>query len=106
MASTRIIKEVSYFEFRELIDSCKGRIRVSSHACFRLSQMQRKVYKDDTLVRTLTEEKPAFIGLQQNQNYAAFFSKKESYLKLIFKVIGQQIEIITFYVTEHIPWKK
>ncbi len=34
MAETRIIKEVDYFEFRELIDRFKGRLKVNLHAYF------------------------------------------------------------------------
>ena len=101
MAETRIIKEVSYTEFRELID--KHKIKVSPHAYFRLNEMQRKVYKDDDLIEMLTEEKPAFIGIQNNKNYAAFFSKKQGYLRLMLKVTNENIEIVTFYVTAQIP---
>ena len=66
--------------------------------------MQRKYYKDEALIEILTKEKPVFIGLQQNNNYAVFFSRKQSYLRLILK-ITKQIEIITFYITNQIPTK-
>ena len=103
VAETRILKEVGHFEFRELIDKYKDQIKVNSHAYFRLSEQQRKVYKDETLIKILTEENPAFIGVQQNQNYAAFFSKKQCYIRLMFKVTESSIEIVTFYITDHIP---
>ena len=101
MAATRIVKELSYAAYKELIE--KRPIRVSPHAYFRLSQMQRKVYKDETLIKMITEEKPAFIGIQQNQNYAVFFSRKKGYQRLMFKVTSQYIEVITFYLCDHIP---
>ena len=41
MSITRILKEVSYFEFSELINRYKSKVKVSSHAYFRLSEMQR-----------------------------------------------------------------
>ncbi|MBU0460453.1 MAG: hypothetical protein KJ597_00595 [Nanoarchaeota archaeon] len=103
VTETRIIKEVDYFEFRLLIDKSKGKIKVNPHAYFRLSEMQRKVYKDETLLEMLTEEKPAFIGVQKNKNYATFFSQKQGYLRLIFKVTKENIEIVTFYITDNIP---
>ena len=65
--------------------------------------MQRKIYKAQALIDLLTTEKPVFIGIQNNQNYAAFFSKKQGYIRLIFKITTEQIEIITFYITTNIP---
>ncbi len=103
VASTRVVKEVSTLEFRNLLSKYKGRIKVNSHAYFRLSQMQRKVYKDDTLIMLLTEESPLLVGIQQNNNYAAFFRKKKGYLRIIFKITPQHIEIITFYLAEQVP---
>ncbi|MBI2146621.1 hypothetical protein HYU22_04735 [Candidatus Woesearchaeota archaeon] len=103
MAETRIIKEVSYFEYKELIDRFKDRIKVNPHAYFRLSEMQRKVYKDETLIEILTGEKPALIGIQKNQNQVIFFSKKQGYLRLMFKITKENIEIVTFYITDTIP---
>lgn len=103
MTATRIVKALTYLEFKEVIDKYEGRNKVNPHAYFRLDEMQRKVYKDDTLIGLLTGEKPAFVGIQQNHNYAAFFSRKQGYIRLIFKVTEKGIEIITFYITDHIP---
>ncbi len=103
MAETRIIKEIDYFKYRELIDRLKSKIKVNPHAYFKLNEMQRKVYKDEVLKELLTEEKPAFIGIQKNQNYTVFFSKKQGYLRLMFKVTKTNLEIVTFYITENIP---
>lgn len=103
MGSTRIAKEISYPEFREIIDRYKGKITVSKYAQFRLNEAQRKVYKDDALINTLTEEKPTFIGIQQNGRYAAFYSRKEGYLRLIFSINKNDIEIVTFYIMDSLP---
>lgn len=103
MAITRIVKEITQFEFHVLVQKYKGKIRINPHAYFRLNEMQRKIYKDETLIEILSGEKPIFIGVQQNNNYAAFFSRKLGYMRLIFKVTEKEIEIITFYITEHIP---
>lgn len=59
MAATRIIKEFNLFDYCELIAKYKGRIIVNPHAYFRLSEAQRKVYKDSNLISILTDEKPA-----------------------------------------------
>jgi|SRR3989338_10231445 len=103
MAETRIIKEVSFSEYLEFLDKYKDKIKINSHAYFRLSEMQRKVYKDEALIKMLTEEKPAFIGIQKNQNYALFFSTKKGYLRIILKITNQYLELITFYITDHVP---
>jgi len=65
--------------------------------------MQRKVYKDEALINLLTEEKSAFIGIQKNQNYAIFYRRKQGYLRLMFKITKENIEIVTFYITENMP---
>lgn len=103
MVETRIIKEVDYFEYRRLVDRFKDKIKINPHAYFRLNEMQRKVYKDEALIELLTEEKPAFIGIQKNQNYAAFFSKKKGYLRLMFNATKTNIETVTFHITDNIP---
>ncbi len=103
MPSTRIIKRVDYKEFKELINRFLNKIIVNSHAYFRLNEMQRKVYKDEQLINILTEEKPVLVGIQGNNNYAAFFNRKEGYLRIIFEIKKDNIEIITFYITETLP---
>ena len=103
MSSIRIIKKLSYFEFKELLNKYSNNIIVNSHAYFRLSEMQRNVYKDDSLINVLSEEAPALIGIQNNGNYAAFFTRKNGYLRIIFKMNLENIEIVTFYITNTLP---
>jgi len=40
MTETRIVKKISYLEFRALIDTFKERIKINPHAYFRLQEMQ------------------------------------------------------------------
>ena len=95
MSSTRIVKRVDYQEFRDFIDKYHNDIKVNPHAYFRISEAQRKVYKDGYLIATLVSEEPRLIGLQQNGRYAAFFSRKEEYLRIVFSVDHpKNIEII------------
>jgi len=103
MATTRIIKEISHFEYKELIDKYENYIKVNPHANFRLDEAQRKVYKDEYLVEILTKEHPILIGIQENGRYAVFFRRKEGYLRIIFEVEPTKIEIGTFYITEALP---
>lgn len=103
MATTRIVKRIELIEFKDLIDKYENFIEVNPHANFRLDDAQRKVYKDEYLVEILTKEHPVLIGIQENGRYAAFFRRKEGYLRIIFAVDPIQIEIGTFYITETIP---
>lgn len=101
MASTRIIKEVEHADYCEIIE--KYNVTISSHAYFRFSDAQRKVYKDEYLKNILKEERPVFVGIQQNGRYAVFFRRKEGYLRIMFNKHPKYIEIITFYITDNLP---
>ena len=104
MVSTRIAKKIDYFEYKSLIERYKNKIEINPHAYFRLNQSQRKVYKDDYLISILKEEQPSLIGIQQNGRYAAFFRRKEGYLRIIFQIKkNNNIEIITFFITDNLP---
>ena len=101
MSSTKIVSKITYFDFKEIVEF--HNIIVNSHAYFRLNQMQRNIYKDETIIRILLKEKPVLIGLQKNNRYAAFFKRKEGYLRIIFEIKENKLEIITFYITEVLP---
>lgn len=104
MVSTRIIKKVDYFEYKSLIERYKNKIEINPHSYFRLNQAQRKVYKNGHLINMLKEEKPSLIGIQQNERYAAFFRRKEGFLRIIFQINkDKNIEIITFFITDNLP---
>jgi hypothetical protein len=104
MASTRIIKELALTEYREIIDKYRDYIDVNPHAYFRIDEGQRKVYNDEYLKNTLREETPVLAGVQQNGKCAAFFNRKEGYLRIIFIVNHPgKIEIITFYQVDNLP---
>lgn len=103
MAETRIVNKIEYMEFKTLIENCKNKIKVNSHAYFRLNQMQRKIYKEEVLIETLSKEKPLLIGIQKNQNHVTFYSRKNGYLRMIFKIKKDKIEIITFYLMARMP---
>ncbi len=104
MTATRLVKQISLNEYHELLE--KYHIEVNPHAYFRIDEAQRKVYNDEYLKDVLTKETPVFIGIQQNGRHAAFFKRKTGYLRIIFEVEPTKIEIGTFYLVDHIPWKK
>ena len=98
MVATRIVKELSYFEYREIIEKYKGKIRVNPHTYFRLNEAQRKIYKDEYLIYVLTKEQPSLFGLQNNGRHAAFFKRKDGYLRIILSIETDFIEIKTITI--------
>ncbi len=103
MPSTWIVQKVPLVEFQELLYRRQGHITINEHAYFRLSEMQRKVYKEGYLQKVFEKEKPVLVGIQRNGRYAAFYRRKEGYLRIVFKISPEEIEIITFYITDYLP---
>ncbi|MBI5393021.1 hypothetical protein HZA96_04065 [Candidatus Woesearchaeota archaeon] len=101
--ATKIIEIISKEEWGYLISKYKNNIVISPHALYRLSEMQRKIYKEDYLIYLLTKESPHLIGIQENKNYAVFYKRNYGYIRMIISVKTECIEIITFFITEHLP---
>src|SRR3990167_8110962 len=103
MNTTKIIESVSLSRFKEIISIYKSKTKVSPHVLDHLSDSQRKVFKEEYLIATLTRENPRGVGLQRNGRYAAFFRRKEGFLRIIFELKNDQLEIITFINTDYVP---
>ncbi len=103
MNTTKIINEVSKEEFREILDKHRDNLVVSPHALDHLSDAQRKVYKESELINTLTKENPRGVGLQRNGRFAAFFRRKEGFIRIIFEIKHLNLEIITFTNPDYMP---
>ena len=103
LAETRIIKRLTSCDYNDLIEKYNGKIKVSKHALFRLNEMQRGLFDEEALVETLNFEKPVLFGIQKNLYYAVFFSKKNGFMKVIFKLDEESLKIITFYVVKKLP---
>ena len=103
MNTTKIIESISIQRFKDILSKYKSNIKVGPHAFDHLSDAQRKLFKDEDLIRILTRENPRGIGLQRNGRYAAFFRRKEGFLRIIFEVKKDRLEIITFINTDYIP---
>lgn len=103
MNTTKIIESVKIHRFKQIISEYKSKIKVSPHALEHLSDAQRKVFKEEDLINILLRETPRGVGLQRNGRYAAFFRKKEGYLRIIFELKDDRLKIITYLNTDTIP---
>ena len=101
MNTTRIIEAIPHARFRSMISDCG--IMLGSHALDRLSEMQRKVFKPDDLIMPLRKENPALAGLQKNGCHAAYYRRKQGYLKIVFCIRAGKVIVITFMNTERVP---
>ena len=86
MNTTKIIESISIQRFKEILSKYKSKIKVGSHALDHLSDLQRKLFKEEDLIRILIRENSRGVGLQRNGRYAAFFRRKEGFLRIIFEV--------------------
>jgi hypothetical protein len=103
MSTTKIIEEVSIHELNRILSRYTGKIVVGPHALDILSDAQRKVFKDEDLLKILVREKPKGVGLQKNGRYAVFYRRKEGFMRLILGVKENRLEIITFMNTDTMP---
>lgn len=103
MNTTKIIKEVSLEEFKDILSKYKDNIYINSHAFDHLSDAQRKLFKEQELIDALLKENPRGIGLQRNGRYAAFFRRNWGFLRIILEIKDPKLEIITFISTETMP---
>ncbi len=103
MNTTKIVKEVNLEDFKEIISKYKDNIYVNPHALDHLSDAQRKVFKEQSLIGALLKENPRGVGLQRNGRYAAFYRRNFGFLRIILEIKDQKLEIITFINTETMP---
>ncbi len=103
MNTTKIVKSVDFDEFNRIISDYETRIKVGPHALDHLSNAQRGLFKEQEVVNILVRQAPKGIGLQRNGRYAAFFKRKIGYMKIIFELKKDRLEIITFINTDSLP---
>ncbi len=101
VVSTRIVKTLGSEAFSHLVTGTA--VTINPHARFRLHEAQRGLYASEILARIMHEESPALAGIQSNGKYTAFFRRKVGYLRIIFTVDRNVIEVITFYQTAALP---
>ena len=98
----RIEKIIEVKTFLEIIKNYKEeQIVATQHTFFRLSEEERKIFKEAVLKEYLINKIPILVGIQQNSNYAVFYDygKKEA-LKIMLDIKIEKIKIITFYLIE------
>ncbi|MFH1332382.1 MAG: hypothetical protein ABIH63_03820 [archaeon] len=98
----RIERKVEMQLFLDLIRCFDdSRIILTNHAFFRLSDEQRKVFKEEVIKNVILRDKPIFVGRQYNQCYAVFYNYGKDVLKIILDVQPDRIYIVTFYFIEY-----
>ncbi len=98
---TKIKKKVDIKEFLDFLKNYnKENIECTSHTFFRLSEKQREIFTCDELKRIFLKESPFLVGVQYNENYAAFYKYQDKNLKIIVVMGDRKIKIVTFYFIE------
>ena len=103
MNTTKIEEWIDLEEFKELISNHKSNILVSPHALTHLSIAQRLIFNESELINPIMNERPEKVGKQRNGRYAAFYHRKNGYLKIILERKTQKLEIITFINVDIVP---
>ncbi|MFX1453074.1 MAG: hypothetical protein ACFFCM_19725 [Promethearchaeota archaeon] len=103
MNTTKIIESIDVARFKRIVNKYKSNTYISPHAFDHFSDAQRKVFKEEELINTLLKENPRGIGLQRNGRYAVFYRRKWGFLRIIFALKKERLEIITFINTETMP---
>lgn len=106
MNTTKIIEEITKERFKILISKYINSIKISSHAFDHLNESQRKIFKEEDLIKVVKKENPYSIGLQRNGRYAVFYRRKNGYFRIILQVKEARIEVVTFINTDNIPHMK
>lgn len=100
-SDTKIEKRVKIEEYLKIIKKySKEEVECTEHTFFRLSQKQREIFTCKELKKVLLTQKPFFVGIQYNKNYAAFYKYQNRNLKIILNIIDRKINIVTFYFIE------
>ena len=98
----KIEKKVEVEAFLDIIKNYKKeQINTTDHTFFRLSEKQRKIFKDEVLKEYLLAKTPILVGIQFNGNYAVFYDySKNEVLRLMLDIQSNKIEIVTFYLPD------
>ena len=84
----KIEKKLEVEIFLDTIKSyTKDQINTTDHTFFRLSEKQRKIFKESALKNYLTAKIPILVGIQFNRNYAVFYYySKNEVLRLMLDI--------------------
>ena len=94
----KIKKKVSVNDFIVLIRKYSpDQFEDSGHAFKRLSQKQRGLFTIKEVCNILLKNNPFLVGVQENDNYAAFYKFQGKNLRIIIRLERQKVKIVTFY---------
>ncbi len=86
----KIKRKISVKDFITLIRKYSSQnVEDSGHAFKRLSQRQREVFTIEEIHKILLKDKPFLVGIQENNNYAAFYKHqgKNSFAYKLFNLL-------------------
>ena len=99
MLPNKIEKIITIKEFLELIYHYNSDdVNITDHTLFRLSENQRKIFKEEVLKKYLIRHIPIMVGIQYNNNYAIFYQHEKNVLKIIIELQPLKINVITFFI--------
>lgn len=100
MKGHRIEKKIEIEDFLDIINNIDEKeINTTDHTFFRLSETQRKVFKDRILKDFIKGQNPILVGIQYNGCYTAFYNySKDEALRVIMDITGNKCDIVTFYI--------
>ncbi len=76
-------------------------VECTLHTFFRLSGKQREIFTCDIVKELLFHQTPVKVGIQYNQNYAAFYEhEKQRILKVVISFRLNKVNIVTFYILD------
>ncbi len=94
----KIKKKVPVNDFIVLIRKYKPeQIEDSGHALVRLSSRQRGLFNVEEVRKILLKDWPFLVGIQENDNPAAFYKHQGKNLRIILKIETTKVKIVTFY---------
>lgn len=103
----RIERKIEVKDFLDIISGFKEEdILTTEHTFFRLSQKQRKIFKDKIIKDYLCGANPVFVGVQYNGNYAVFYDyDKNNAARVMIDIQAGKVYVVTFYLVgkEKIP---
>ena len=99
--TTRPIKEIGSRAFRRLLKERK--ITASQHATNHIEKKERKIFKEEELIRTAGRDSPRKCYLQENGRYSAYYRRPEGYTKIIIELENDNAVIVSFMNVIELP---
>jgi len=94
-----IHRRISAKQFKDLLnDYTPKKVFCTDHTFFRLNEKQTKLFKCKDIINMLFEQRPTFVGIQKNKNFAVYYkTEMNSITKIIFDIQFERIDVVTFF---------